>query len=108
MQKKGFTFFNTTILSSVTFNSPDAVGVVIANGTSSIPSAALTKALANSLSLSAKNPTAATSLPSVKAVTSSAVSRTLAGGPVFLFNQLTISSAVRPPKYIYHSRIELI
>lgn len=44
-----------------------------------------------------KRPRTATSLAEANSLASSTVAIALAAGPVFLSNQLTISSAVRPP-----------
>ena len=47
--------------------------------------------------LTLKNPTTTTSSLSINALLASSESRSLAAGPVFLFNQLTMSDAWRPP-----------
>jgi hypothetical protein len=48
-------------------------------------------------SFTLKRPSTATSLAEANSLASSTVAIALAAGPVFLSNQLTISSAVRPP-----------
>ena len=48
-------------------------------------------------SFTLKRPRTATSLAEANSLASSTVAIALAAGPVFLSNQLTISSAVRPP-----------
>mmetsp|Transcript_59319 Transcript_59319/g.105452 ORF Transcript_59319/g.105452 Transcript_59319/m.105452 type:complete len:202 (+) Transcript_59319:906-1511(+) len=73
--------------------------VVMPKGTSSLLAAAARKALASALSADSKKPMTETSAFSTKASAASVESRSLAGGPDFLFTQFTISLLVRPPPY---------
>lgn len=70
---------------------------VMAKGSSSLTAATDKNVLAFSDVWSLKKPIMATLFASINSLASLTEVRSLAGGPVFLINQLTMSSACRPP-----------